>query len=421
MFIGGPRVSADFVIRRSSDWADLAVQQLDLIVDPMIYRTVEVFLAGPPPRERDEDELAWRDRLSTAWQPISQNLQELAAFLDLLVYVDRLSMIDYLYTFQGSGHYPGNLLYRTCNESCGENEKVLHAIKVAHAPYEEARGYAIEALGKSTQKEIKNATRLDIETELTSFDHTWRPELPEVDPAYVGDDDVPGRAVDTFLYGGTLFGVYAKLASTAHVLQSKRARMLGAATVEGHRATEPDLFQAIDAAFAGHLGEKFEVDALPSVVPYLLSKGIGSPRELIQAATALRSTTMAEETRNWRSKLVSDWRDGKGISRSASNDLHRLADRLRNAGRSYKLPTPAVAEVLGQEPHMAIVGYALQAIPWDRLWLWSLPNVPGKNHLKLLHRLHSAHGTYSHVPDYWKYVDQALQRIWGRAAEPEFD
>jgi hypothetical protein len=407
----------DFVVERSSDWAGLAGPGLDLIVDPMIYRTAEVFVAGPPGRLDDEPELAWRDRLAQAWRPISQNLQELVSFLDLLVYMDRLPMIDYLYTFPEQ--FPGFGLYETCNQVCGT--RVLSTIKVAHAPYMEARDYAIEALLDAPAIERDPATARDIDDELTAFDHAWRPRLPELNPAYAGDEDVPGRAVDSFVYGGTLFGVYAKLAATAHLLQSKRAGLLGSATTIGHYATEPDLFAAIDAHFTGYLGDKVQMPALPSVLPLLLIRGVDSPLELLQAAAALRATTMAEETRDWRRRLVADWRAGRPMASSVSRDLRRLADRLRAAAQPARLPQPDLREIFGVEPTSAMTAYLLKAIPWDRLRLWALPNVPGKNHLKLLHRLHSAHARYATVGHYWKYLDQVLFRIWVRAAAPQFD
>ncbi|MFI6296509.1 hypothetical protein ACIBEJ_33300 [Nonomuraea sp. NPDC050790] len=426
----------DALIRTSSDWETLAATRLDLIVDPMIYRTAEVFLAGPPARQADEPELAWRDRLALAWRPISQNVQELVSFLDLLVYVDHLPMIDYQYTFPLE-QFPGHRLQQVCNEACGS--RVLSTIRVAEQPYREARDYAIEAMlaapreaspreasprgasprgasprGASPRGERDSLADRDIEGELTAFDHQWRPPLPEIDPAYAGTDDVPGRAVDTFLYGGALFGVYAKLASTAHLLQGKRARMLGAGTVQGHYATEPDLFAAIDADFAEERGEKFDIPSLPSVLP-LLIRSAGSPLELIQAAAALRNTAMAEETRNWRSRLVADWRAGAAVAANVSDDLRRLAERLRVAGEPYGPPRPDVEQFGGGDPVGTISVYLINAIPWNRLWLWTLPNIPGKRHLKLLHRLHRAHSAYAHVPDYLRYVDRVLFRMWARS------
>jgi len=54
----------------------------------------------------------------------------LASFLDLLVYLDRLPMIDYLRTFPEA--FLGSGLYATCYQVCGT--RVLSTIKVAPAP-----------------------------------------------------------------------------------------------------------------------------------------------------------------------------------------------------------------------------------------------------------------------------------------------
>ncbi|MFZ0774225.1 MAG: hypothetical protein WCA49_15875 [Candidatus Sulfotelmatobacter sp.] len=86
-------MNPDLVVQSNEDWKQFTnftpAGGLDAVVDPMIYRTAEVFLRG---RLGVSQTLASEDQVRKS---IQRNLDSLMMFFDLIVLSRQLPIIDY--------------------------------------------------------------------------------------------------------------------------------------------------------------------------------------------------------------------------------------------------------------------------------------------------------------------------------------
>jgi hypothetical protein len=84
---------------------------------------------------------------------------------------------------------------------------------------------------------------------------------------------------------------------------------------------------------------KLEINSLPTVLPYLLSKEPKKPLDLLAKARDLRKTKMTQEYSDWRSRLIRNWRDKGQIEPSQEKDVKRLMAALqKHLSVPQKLP-----------------------------------------------------------------------------------
>jgi hypothetical protein len=74
---------------KPADWARLRQEGITTVIDPMIYRAAELFLAGRGAASDGE----------ATWTAPSANLAGLSAFFDAVIYNDQLPIFDYGITF----------------------------------------------------------------------------------------------------------------------------------------------------------------------------------------------------------------------------------------------------------------------------------------------------------------------------------
>jgi hypothetical protein len=82
-------MSGEITLATAADWQRLREEQLTTVLDPMIFRTAELFLVG-------------RSGVAQAgetWSMLSTNLAGLAAFFDAIVLHECLPIFDYGITF----------------------------------------------------------------------------------------------------------------------------------------------------------------------------------------------------------------------------------------------------------------------------------------------------------------------------------
>jgi len=70
-------------------------ENLNVVVDPMVFRTADVFLRGLKGVTQSPE----LKHPETMWKAISNNIGSLCAFFDILVLEKRLPMYDYNITF----------------------------------------------------------------------------------------------------------------------------------------------------------------------------------------------------------------------------------------------------------------------------------------------------------------------------------
>lgn len=337
----------------------------------MILRTAESFLAGRSGHQG-----------SAAWNGITANLEELVTFFNLLVYHRQIPMVDYGYTFNPSEGFKVSRLYDVCNDI---RAGTTIAVSVGGPAYEAARGEAISPL--ELHGPINPSLGASIAEEMTAFDYQWRPYLGDFFETLLGGDETPDRRATTFVYGGILFWVYAKRLGAAHLLPSKRASLSAAAAIEAPTARFDDenaVFDQLDHVvdqLPEFQNEHLNIPAILPVLPYLLSRY--QPRsayELVMRALEVREEASVSALSETCRQLVTGWREDAVIPDAIVRDLRRVGMMLHDHMTPYAPP----------DAMPGLTAYFLKAVPVRPLWNWALSNVPGKNHIKLLYRLHMA-------------------------------
>lgn len=389
-------------VQTDQDWAMLAGQGLDTVLDPMIARSGEVFLRGPA--EGDA---------AAGWGLLGRNVHSVGMFFDAIVCENRIPLFNYGDTFDGRLNLDRRVL-----SAVNQSEPILSDVNVTWAPYQAAKSAALETLRQlySGPAKIPRQAAQDILEELAAADYQWEPSLGTLERELQADDE---KKLARFLLGGLVFGAYAQQLGGTHLVQPKRSRLFLAAALSADRATyrfEEELFQELRkrarASLDAHLGVT-DLPWRPSFFPYLLSKG-DSPSAVLTHALALRGSIEIKEYRAWLASAVAAWkRDGT----------------VAPFAKDVKAIAAAVDRLLGTVPHapkvelkvtLADVGALAAGIPkvpgaidltpaLAGLWGFVLSSLPGKRHRKLLTRAIVADHDYA-------LIENRLATVW-RATE----
>jgi hypothetical protein len=397
----------DVTIMDAGQWRSVA-PGTDAIVDPMVFRTADVFLSGATGSDND----------SQLWIALSQNVASLVAFFDILIYSRQLPLIDYGMTFATPEGYTVSRLYHMVNETQAEipgNEpQPLLSVHIDGTAHQNARNEALKKL--KLHGPVDPAMTALVDGELSAFDHAWRPDLTEIDPRYTWTYDSPQRRVETFIYGGLLFGYLADAAGLPHLLQGTRAELEEAVALQ----VAPSQFED-DALLNKTLGSMLEARlaaagvmtptsrGIPPVLPYLLSHyQPQSPRELIRRALELRGTSMMQDFRDWKNSCAENFRKTFTIRPDDERDVIAVADAIQarlssasqNSTFTFKfVPVPNASQDL---------------LAQDLLWNWTLSSVPECNHVKMLYHLQVADRGMAFV-DRDKSLQLQMQAIWRKS------
>ena len=382
-------------VSTEAGWDELRARGLTLVVDPMIFRTGEVFLRGAAGAAREPREL---------WRAISANVGSLAAFIDAIVLNDRVPIFDYKSTWPDRNE---EMLADDAKlvDFCNRDEEVLVPVTVDYVPYWEVKQEALKELG--SPGEIPRQDADGIVEELSAFDWEWQPHLPGWEESEPNE-----QTVATFLYGGLLFGGYAQRVGGQHLIQPKRSRLFASAALRESVADDETLFRRLEQ-LPGEVPEDVEdavaFPSLPSFLPYLLLAEPESPAQLIRRALQLRGSPAVAEYRDWRREL-----DHKlAIGQRAPAQQHEvkqlwdhLARELGPRGGNVKFTWSVEAVFLTiPVPKVGIQG----DVEPGRLYAWALRSLPGHRYQKLMLRMMAAHEEYVRV-------DRHLRRLWNDPA-----
>src|SRR6266545_4413664 len=289
-------------IRSSTDWDRISQAGLKVVVDPMVFRTADVFLRGArglaKSRSIPSHELK---HPATMWSAISSNIGALCTFFDTLILEERLPMYDYGMTFPPDIDTGKHALIEYCNES----EEVLVPVTVQAAAYQEMKRESVAILDELPS--IPNTLASDVLQELSAFDWEWRPDLWR-DERYadVGDQ----RVLDAFRYGGILFSGYAQRTGSDHILQPKRARLYLATSLGTDRADDEKVLFSELTRIASETPEGIQrtgdLPATPTFLPHLLKHDDRTPDALLKRALRLRKSSIVGEYRHWRKDVLND-------------------------------------------------------------------------------------------------------------------
>jgi len=377
----------DLVVGEEGDWGAFGQRGLDSIVDPMVFRSAEVFLLGSTEAARvlGQDE-------ETLWGGLTSNVGAIVAFFDAIVLSERLPIIDYGITFDNLLDYGAMPIRDRVNDAAGE--QLIDAVHVMHPASDSARAAALAALGDAPL--FPRGLQDEVLGELSALDHRWRPDLGDI----VAASPEQLRLLQ-FAYGGLLFSQYAASAGAVHVLQPKRARLYLQLGNAAPGANEDELFSKLRESVAddGDGGAQIVgIDGLPPVLPYLLTDAPQTPAQLLESALKLRRSGAASDYRAWRHTLLREWREQGRISNDVKRDVKGAATALKDALAPRDVPQFELNLTLaGLVPGLVL--------PVRKLLRWVVGRVPGRRHTTLLMQLAAAHGEYVKL-------DRALGTVW---------
>ena len=254
-------------------------------------------------------------------------------------------------------------------------------------------------LYNSGQQHVDPADAYNILGELSSSGYAWYPQLPGLSLANKDEERLA-----SFILGGLVFGGYAQLAGTNHLMQPKRSRLFLAISLrqDTSRTAEEHLLERF-----GHLVGRptAEVPYTPTFFPMLLMRSAG-PVELLQNALELRKSGEVKDYRAWLREALDDFNSNGRIPVSRAREVESIASAIQRKIGGFPLPDVeikiSVADVLAHKPPG--VGVNLTE-PAKAAWGWVIEQLPGIRHRKLLARAVISDLEYV-------AIDRRVQTVW---------
>jgi hypothetical protein len=383
-------MSGEITLETAADWQRLRDEQLTTVLDPMIFRAAELFLVGQSGAAQGKE----------TWSKLSANLPGLAAFFDAIVLHERLPIFDYRITFPEAPEVGAGASYNLVPIVNAEQE-VLAPVRVESEAYTPLKQAALEEL--YAQPEIAADERASVLSELTVFDYKWAPFLDGFNDA--PDDE---RRLATFLYGGLLFSAYAQELRGTHVLQQKRARLVGQLAL-GTAADDQILFArlaGLPEAAPEAVATALDIPPLPSFLPYLLQEAAEGPRAMLAKALELRRDSDVIAYRTWHNRMLRVLAEGgSALEQRAEIEEVRgaLERKLAGPAISTKVSVSMIALAI---PVVKIESELGMDIRPRAAWGWGVRQVKG-DHRKVLMRLLGAKRSFQRI-------DLKLRKVWER-------
>jgi hypothetical protein len=394
-----------------SDFKNIIGDGCGVVIDPITYRTAELFFLG---RDRAMKETGEK-KDEALFETIASNQGALYAFVDSLVLRKKLPMIAYSMTMYGPEEDPGGTpeLLKLCNEV--ESDVVLD-IRLTEGAYNPIKMDSINAINLECPR-ITQKLRNQVLPGLKSFNYRWTPNLKEVEGfERLPDDD---RLLMTFLFGRVLFSRYAQASQADEVLPPKLGKLHVVTSLKSDEARS----QIQREVFAGLkeiarvkkdcVTAVQEVPWAPTFLPHLLTEDPKTPSQLLKAAIKLREKPEVSAYREWLEELE---RDFDAAREPSPNKLRELEDIRQNLEKAVGLAPAepirvkwcvAVAQKLIGMPEVKASVEGEAKVRPQRLWGWISRKIAGDRYRKVLmdlvvgERRYRGHGV---VPD--------LEGVW---------
>ncbi|MFG3052064.1 hypothetical protein ACGFZP_14075 [Kitasatospora sp. NPDC048239] len=395
----------DMQISGIDTWDELVRQDLGIVIDPLVFRLGQFFLAGKP---NDDSEAAER------WGAIETDVGALVSFFDLVVMHKQVPAFNYYSTFDAWHDHRDSLgdLLNT------HGDKTLIHVDVEFGMYREVKKAAIHQLSSrlATGPLVHESVGQEILSTLAAVHYQWEPSLEgleELQPqlAYNADQAKIAR----FLLGQLVFAGYAQLTGAPQVLAPKRSRMLtavGLGVEDARPSAEAAIYNELSRRFreAGEGWRDRELPWTPSFLPFLLKdmrRFNEGPDVLLDRAKELRDKKAIQNYRLLREEAAAS--EEAENSAEARKELSAAADAVAKSLDSTReemhLLRQIAVEVLPQAVGGAVVGGltsgALGAVAGGlvglvgkevlkgvngRLWGWVIDQLPYRSARKLLAR-----------------------------------
>jgi hypothetical protein len=383
------------VIGDASDWQK--IHPGDVVIDPMVLRYGEVFLAGAR---------AAGERASTKWRAVAGDVGGLLLFFDQIMLRERIPVFNYGDTFDAGLNLAERVL-----AGVNQNEEILVEVDVQYEPYRLAKSAALdqvrEVLDERGPLPADDLSR-ELIRHLSVFEYDWNPNVAEL-----GLQDERQQRLASFLVGGLVFGAYAQQTGAPHVLQPKRSRLFTAFSLRSENASDlfdENLFGELAKVVRASGGTAGDIPSL-SFVPTLLARGSAgeTAMDVLDRALAFRSLPAMREYRRQLAALFGEWaREGR-ISQRTRRSLKRLTDRV---ARELGVSSEDLVSAKLNAVQLAAGGIPVEAgvdlrKAGKRLWGWVFPGLINRGSRKLLARASA---------DQSEYIDiaKALRSRWAR-------
>ncbi|MDP9696714.1 UNVERIFIED_ORG: hypothetical protein J2X79_004297 [Arthrobacter globiformis] len=402
-------MSYDLYIYGQEAWDDLVNRGLDVVIDPLVLRTGQFFLEGPP----QDPEVA-----ESRWSLIEQDVGALAAFIDLVVMRRQFPAFNYEDTFD-PGPNIGDPLGDLVNTV---GDKVLYHVDVEHHMYREAKAAALHELQRGIGRGgvVTEGVADEIIRTTTAMKYEWSPSLDDLAEHLATEKDAQ---IARYLLGQLVFAGYAQQTGAPHVLSPGRSRIAAAVGVGSAQARARDEANIYDelrrrSKDAGDSWRVRDLPWTPTFLPYLVQQMQGQrfragPDVLLELAKELRETPAVERYRALRRDFLSgDGADSgeaqsvlEGAADAVARSLNTDRGRLDSFGQLAVEMVPAgagavvgaaVAGPLGAV-HGAVVGELgktvgrlvvdkLTVTAQDQLFGWYVSGLTRRSARKLLTR-----------------------------------
>lgn len=299
--------------------------EASFVADPMILRVGEVFANGA----KGTRALGASDMEVMA--ALRENIGGLVEFFDLVVAYDRMPLINYEYTYDIDS-VPVQLAALL-------GEKAL-PVNIGYQAYELVKKGALKSLAAM---DLGRIAQFGHElAELDALRYQWKPSLDDAKgmgwPAQAALLDPPTQRAVHFLLGGLIFSGFAQASLTEHIIQPKRSRFYLALTAAPPTAggvthgEEEAVFTAAEHGLRGTSATARRLQALPPVLPYLLSK---APDRVTAADLLKRALDFAN------TKEGAAYREAHALIRGDGAQAARTVDLAKTAkAQAQALLTP---------------------------------------------------------------------------------
>lgn len=368
-------------LESTSDWNELRNMGLGVVVDPMVFRSGEIFLKGSSGSYSSKD---------ANWDVLSHNLHSIGAFFDALILNEKIPVFDYGHSFLGDCSF-----YEMVLTKINDYDDVLFNVHVGMEPYHEIKKAALAELERMPfhPRSLPRELVEGVLNELSTVEYSWNPSLQDLENGFVTEEE---KRIARFLLGGLVFGGYAQQMEGEHVIQAKRSRLFLALALQKN-SCEPGL----EEAFFSQLMERAnfpcgELPWRPTFFPHLLNK-TNKPLDILEEVAKLRNSPEVRDYRQWMGELMRDFRNGK-TSLEKKRDIKLIEESI---GRMLDLKTSAPK--IEAKVTMAGIGMPKAVLsvdltdPFQKLWGWGLSALPGKRHIKLLTRVIIAESEYTQL------------------------
>jgi hypothetical protein len=389
------------VVETAQDWEWLRSRKLMTIVDPMVFRTADLFLGGRSWYGNDERSA------EAVWATIDKNILALSLFFDAIILREQLPIFSYTATFR-----EGRLL------ELGREGDFLVQVVVGGEVYQKSKDSALKELEDSPP--ILASLADDILAELDTFGYAWYPDFP----IQHADDkkrelSSKERQLRAFLLGGLIFGGYAQQLSrprggaerqAEHLIQPKRSRLLLAASIGdmGKTTTDEMILLRRFKRLAGRVSpdtlHPVELPKAPTFLPLLLRQKPSTPHDLLKLALEWRNKRSVRAFRDWYRNIEIELhrnyvppeldKELKQLQRDLAQEIGRAPEK------TLTLSTEVGAELnIGKDPQAGLKATisAQREVELSRVKWFFQSLLPHHSYRKLFVRMAAAQSGYSRL------------------------